>query len=491
MDEGQNNEQPQPPPETASEFRGLVENLAQPVVITDGDGKIRFMNSRAERLLAQGLRERVEAHLKSPAHRKPVSQVRFRLNGRGEIILRILRSDIEWNWQGRPATLMSLTDVTADSATARRLTQEIAKSRERAGDRQERRGTLETQAESPAADSHPIAQETSPFLKSWEEALAERVQNEAPLREPATEKEGVEQSQRAEQPQPGEAEPEAELVIEQIAQGGRTVDELTAARDELEARTEQGIEEQWSALRRLQAAAAESERHVAEAQKQSAAEVQKARAERRQAQYGVRQLRKQIAEAIQQRDDAMRLAQEAKKAAEEFEARVRAHAGELVKVNEALRQETAECGRTREENSQLRRQAAESKTALEELAAQCDQYKARAEQCAEELRQQAAQQQQAQEEKQQLQQKLAKSMAAVETFRAGFETLTSQAKASADEAAKENEALRRKLAEHEREEESLRTMLKNRSPSGETFLGVIEKFKAEGQAPPRQEIPGA
>ena len=175
----------------------------------------------------------------------------------------------------------------------------------------------------------------------------------------------------------------------------------------------------------------------------------------------------------------MRIAQEAKRGAEELEARAHMQAEELLKVSEALRQETAECKRVREENDQVRRLAAESKAALEESA----------EQCAAELRQQIAQQQ-AQEEIQQLRQKLAKSMASVETFRTGFETLTSQARASADEAARENEALRRKLAEHEREEESLRKMLKDLSSSGKTFFGAIEKFKADGHPPPHNEMPG-
>ncbi len=43
-------------------------------------------------------------------------------------------------------------------------------------------------------------------------------------------------------------------------------------------------------------------------------------------------------------------------------------------------------------------------------------------------------------------------MQSVETFRTGFEALKGLAKASADETARENEALRLKLAEYEQEE---------------------------------------
>ncbi len=194
MGERQDNQQPQPPSKTADEFRGLVENLAQPVLITDGDGTIHFMNPCAERLLAQGLRERVEAHLKSPAHRKLVSQVRFRRDGAGEIILRFLRSDIEWNWQGRPATLMSLTDVTPGSAAAPRLTRETAKPGEPDDAPQDRRGELEMQPESPAAESdsisaassRPLAQEISPHQKTgrkrWRSAVSLKRRRKNPQR---------------------------------------------------------------------------------------------------------------------------------------------------------------------------------------------------------------------------------------------------------------------------------------------------------------------
>ena len=44
-------------------------------------------------------------------------------------------------------------------------------------------------------------------------------------------------------------------------------------------------------------------------------------------------------------------------------------------------------------------------------------------------------------------------MQSVETFRAGFEALKGLAKTSADETARENEALRQKLAEYERRRE--------------------------------------
>jgi hypothetical protein len=80
-------------------------------------------------------------------------------------------------------------------------------------------------------------------------------------------------------------------------------------------------------------------------------------------------------------------------------------------------------------------------------------------------------------------------MQSVETFRTGFEALKGLAKASADETARENEALRLKLAEYEREEKSLSTVLNDLSASGNKFLGALEKFKAHGREPLRPETP--
>ena len=48
----------QPLSEATADFQALVENLAEPVVIMDRAGTIRFMNPRAERMLVLGLRER-------------------------------------------------------------------------------------------------------------------------------------------------------------------------------------------------------------------------------------------------------------------------------------------------------------------------------------------------------------------------------------------------------------------------------------------------
>ena len=106
----------QSPPEATADFRALVENLAEPVLIVDRAGKTLFMNPRAEQVLANGLLERVEAHVKKLRHRRRVSQVRFPVDGAGDLILRIRLSNL--SWQGQPAMVVALRDVTPYVNTA-------------------------------------------------------------------------------------------------------------------------------------------------------------------------------------------------------------------------------------------------------------------------------------------------------------------------------------------------------------------------------------
>ncbi len=278
----------QPLSEATADFQVLVENLAEPVVIMDRAGTIRFMNPRAERMLVLGLREQVEAYLGEPSHRQPDSQVRFRVDRFGEVILRIHLSSV--SWQGRPALQVSLRNVTPYVAAAERLSQEIEKLKGGNGGSQKSPERLEAQLQSLAAErdsvyaasSQRLAQETARFQKSLEEAQAQRDRLEAQLKELAAEKERTEQSLRAELAQLREAAPKAEPATEELVQARRSMEELAAARRELEARTGHSPEE-WASLRQLQAAAAEAESRLAAAQKQSAVEAEKSSAERSQA----------------------------------------------------------------------------------------------------------------------------------------------------------------------------------------------------------------
>ena len=183
------NQPSQPPSEPAADFRALVENLAQPVVILDRAGKIRFMNPRAERLLAQGFKERLEAHLQNLALRPPASLVRLRVDGAADLILQIRLSEIAW--LGQPAMQLSLTDVTAYAANEERFRQEMAKLKERDHALREWRERLVAQARSLAAErdavyaasAQRLAQETARFQKSQREAQAQRDRLEAQMKE--------------------------------------------------------------------------------------------------------------------------------------------------------------------------------------------------------------------------------------------------------------------------------------------------------------------
>ena len=108
LDEGA----PELEPLTAgADFASLVKHLVDPVVIMNRQGRICFMNQRAERMLGGGFKKRLEAHLNSRPQGPAISQVRFRLDGGAEIILKIRLSGIQW--LGEEATQVSLKDVTA------------------------------------------------------------------------------------------------------------------------------------------------------------------------------------------------------------------------------------------------------------------------------------------------------------------------------------------------------------------------------------------
>ena len=440
FEERRDNQPSQPPSETSADFRALVENLAHPVVIMDRAGKIRFMNPRAERMLAQGLKERVEAHLGSLPQRQPVSQVRFPVEGVGDLILRIRLSDIQW--QGQPATQVALTDVTPYVTTAQRLSQEIAEFKEREGGLQDWRKKLEAQVRSLVAErdkvyasrSRRVAQETARLQKSRDEAQAQRDQLEAQLKELATEKERIEQSLRAELAQLRQAEPKAESANEELVQARRTIEELTSARRELEVRAGQGAAE----FRQLQDAASQAESRLAAAEEQSRAEAEKASAERRQAQNEAQQLRGQIAEVERAMAESVernrRLDEQVNQLVAAHENATRQLQAESVRSAEAektaaqLQAQLAEGDQAKTENERLQQRIAESQAMLAQRDAEHGQVQAEVKeltaaeaQLKAELDQERTERKKASEEAARLQQEISKSAQArneIETQRA-------------------------------------------------------------------------
>jgi len=181
----------------APDFASLVMQLKAPVVIMDRLGRICFMNPKAERMLRGGLQTRLEAHLNNQPQRLAASQVRFALDNGAEIILKIRLSAMKW--MGEEATQVSLKDVTTYVTTAQRLTQEIAKLKERPRDLPDWRARLEMQVRSLAverdrayaASVQRLAQETARFQKSRQEAQAQRDLLEAQLKELTDHRDGV------------------------------------------------------------------------------------------------------------------------------------------------------------------------------------------------------------------------------------------------------------------------------------------------------------
>jgi hypothetical protein len=379
--ERRDNPPTQPSSEAAADFRALVENLAQPVVIMDRAGKIRFMNPCAERLLAQGLKERVEAQLRNPAHRQAVSQVRFRVEGAADLILRIRLSDIEW--QGQPAMQVGLMDMTPYVTTAQRLSQEIAKFKAHEGRSQNLREKLETQLKSIAAERDRVyatslqrlAQETARFQKSREEAQDEAQR----LRGKIAEAEKTAAQLQAQVAEGDEAKAENERLRRKIAESHAAfvqlhaecgqfqaqVKDLTAAQAQSKSELDQERAERKKMLEdaaRLQREVADALRAPTEAGTEADRARQQLQAEERsrreldggrQAQLLNEMLRKKLTEV-------RHAAQQGQIEREALVQQVQSQAAELEKARADLLHEAASRQRTQEENQRLRRAEASS-----------------------------------------------------------------------------------------------------------------------------------
>jgi PAS domain-containing protein len=106
-----------------ADFASLVRELVDPVVIMNREGRICFMNPRAERMLCGGLKNRLEAQLRDQPEQPAISQVRFRRDSGAEIILKIRLAGVKW--RGEAATQVSLKDVTAYYTAAQLAAREV------------------------------------------------------------------------------------------------------------------------------------------------------------------------------------------------------------------------------------------------------------------------------------------------------------------------------------------------------------------------------
>ena len=102
-----------------ADFRALVAELRDPVIILNRLGTICFMNPAAKAFLMHGLGARLEEYLNKHRNKNAMTQVRFHLKGRGDVILKIARHRIQWI--GKPAVLVSMQDVTQYVKAATRM----------------------------------------------------------------------------------------------------------------------------------------------------------------------------------------------------------------------------------------------------------------------------------------------------------------------------------------------------------------------------------
>ncbi len=92
-----------------ADYRSVLAQLHEPVVIVNENGRICFMNPAGQRCLGKGLAGRLEEYLKTERGKRSVSTASFSLNGEGKITFEIARREIEWT--GKPAVLLALHDV--------------------------------------------------------------------------------------------------------------------------------------------------------------------------------------------------------------------------------------------------------------------------------------------------------------------------------------------------------------------------------------------
>jgi len=97
------------PPKGRADYRSLVAQFIDPVIIVNRIGRICFMNPAAHQWLKNGLADRLETYLATRRGKRTRSSVRFTLDDGKQITLEATRRKIEWI--GKPVTLVALHDI--------------------------------------------------------------------------------------------------------------------------------------------------------------------------------------------------------------------------------------------------------------------------------------------------------------------------------------------------------------------------------------------
>jgi hypothetical protein len=142
-----------------------LEGLLYPIVILNQKGNIRFMNAEARCLLAEGLDQRLAAHVRSRPEMGPITQVRFKLQDGSDLILRIRLGEIEW--LGEKATQVSICNVTPYLAAIEELHKELGRRKQ---------ASEELAGHAPRESPGPAAAQTAEELRSLRVRLDAEVQ---------------------------------------------------------------------------------------------------------------------------------------------------------------------------------------------------------------------------------------------------------------------------------------------------------------------------
>jgi signal transduction histidine kinase len=108
-------------PADEERLRSVVERMADGLIVVNGDGIIRFANPAAERLFARSSRELVGTYLGFPAVAGESTEIDL-VRPAGDTVTVELRV-VDSEWEGEPAHLASLRDVTDRRRAAERAAQ--------------------------------------------------------------------------------------------------------------------------------------------------------------------------------------------------------------------------------------------------------------------------------------------------------------------------------------------------------------------------------
>jgi signal transduction histidine kinase len=111
---------------TQAVLRQIIERLADGIVVVSADGRIRFANPAAERLFGRSTKELVGQEFGFPLSSTEATEIEIVRRGGGVVVAELRLVDAAW--EGEPAMLVSLRDVT-DRKRAEERERQLARER--------------------------------------------------------------------------------------------------------------------------------------------------------------------------------------------------------------------------------------------------------------------------------------------------------------------------------------------------------------------------